>query len=49
MVVFKVEELGLFDFVFGGSLCNDFFIVNLVRCGICGEFIDWIRDIKLFV
>jgi len=38
MVVFKVEELGPFDFVFGGSPCNDLSIANPVRRGICGKF-----------
>lgn len=31
----KVEELGPFDFVFGGSPCNDLSIANPVRRGIC--------------
>lgn len=40
MVVFKVEEIGPFDFVFGGSPCNDLSIANPVRRGICGKFYD---------
>jgi len=40
MVVFEVEELGPFDFVFGGSPCNDLSIANPVRRGICGEFTE---------
>ena len=40
MVVFKVEELGPFDFVFGGSPCNDLSIANPVRRGICGKFTE---------
>lgn len=31
----EIEELGPFDFVFGGSPCNDLSIANPVRRGIC--------------
>ncbi|XP_078376058.1 DNA (cytosine-5)-methyltransferase 3A-like isoform X2 [Oculina patagonica] len=31
----KLEELGPFDFVFGGSPCNDLSIANPLRRGIC--------------
>ena len=34
---FKMEELGPFDFVFGGSPCNDLSIANPVRRGIYGK------------
>lgn len=34
---FKMEDLGPFDFVFGGSPCNDLSIANPVRRGIYGK------------
>ena len=34
---FKMEELGPFDFVFGGSPCNDLSIANPARRGIYGK------------
>ena len=37
-----MEELGPFDFVFGGSPCNDLSIANPVRRGICGQSSDLI-------
>lgn len=36
----NIEEWGLFDLVIGGSLCNDFLNVNLVRKGLY-EGIGW--------
>ena len=36
-VPFKMEDLGPFDFVFGGSPCNDLSIANPVRRGIYGK------------
>ena len=37
ILVSQIEQLGPFDFVFGGSPCNDLSIANPVRRGIYGK------------
>ena len=37
LITFKIQDLGPFDFVFGGSPCNDLSIANPIRKGIYGE------------
>ena len=37
ILVSQIEQSGPFDFVFGGSPCNDLSIANPVRRGIYGK------------